>query len=226
MFRAGDHRRDGLLLGAAVGIFGVTFGVLASASGVSAFKATTMSLLVFTGASQFAAVGIVSSGGEPLSALGTALLLAARNGVYSLTIAETLPRNGLKRLIAAQLVIDETAAMSKAQPVPEVSQEVFWVTGISVFVFWNAGTLLGVFAGQVVGDPLSWGLDAAFPAGFLALLLPHLSDRKKRLAALLGALIAVISIPILPQGLPVLAAALGAVVAAAVGNKKGKERHP
>ena len=225
LFWAGDHRRDGFLLGAAVGIFGVTFGVLASASGLSAFKATTMSLLVFTGASQFAAVGIASSGGEPLSALGTALLLAARNGVYSLSIAETLPANGLKRLIAAQLVIDETAAMSEAQPVPEVSQEVFWVTGISVFVFWNAGTLLGVFAGQVVGDPLSWGLDAAFPAGFLALLLPHLSDRKKRLAALLGAVIAAISIPILPQGLPVLAAALGAVIAAAVGNKKGKGRH-
>ena len=184
-----------------------------------------MSLLVFTGASQFAAVGIASSGGEPLSALGTALLLAARNGVYSLSIAETLPANGLKRLIAAQLVIDETAAMSEAQPVPEVSQEVFWVTGISVFVFWNAGTLLGVFAGQVVGDPLSWGLDAAFPAGFLALLLPHLSDRKKRLAALLGAAIAAISIPILPQGLPVLAAALGAVIVAGVGNEKGKGRH-
>ena len=225
LFWAGDHRRDGFLLGVAVGIFGVTFGVLASASGLSAFKATTMSLLVFTGASQFAAVGIASSGGEPLSALGTALLLAARNGVYSLSIAETLPANGLKRLIAAQLVIDETAAMSEAQPVPEVSQEVFWVTGISVFVFWNAGTLVGVFAGQVVGDPLSWGLDAAFPAGFLALLLPHLSDRKKRLAALLGAVIAAISIPILPQGLPVLAAALGAVIAAGVGNKKGKERH-
>lgn len=226
LFRAGDHRRDGFLLGVAVGIFGVTFGVLASASGLSAFKATTMSLLVFTGASQFAAIGIVSSGGEPLSALGTALLLAARNGVYSLSIAQTLPTNGLKRLIAAQLVIDETAAMSKAQPVPEVSQEVFWVTGISVFIFWNAGTLVGVFAGQVVGDPLSWGLDAAFPAGFLALLLPHLSDRRKRLAALLGAVIAVISIPILPQGLPVLAAALGAVVAAGVGNKQGKRRHP
>tara|TARA_B100001013_G_scaffold274699_1_gene175197 strand:+ start:1309 stop:2007 length:699 start_codon:yes stop_codon:yes gene_type:complete len=225
LFWAGDHRRDGFLLGVAVGIFGVTFGVLASASGLSAFKATTMSLLVFTGASQFAAVGIASSGGEPLSALGTALLLAARNGVYSLSIAETLPANGLKRLIAAQLVIDETAAMSEAQPVPEVSQEVFWVTGISVFVFWNAGTLVGVFAGQVVGDPLSWGLDAAFPAGFLALLLPHLSDRKKRLAALLGAVIAAISIPILPQGLPVLAAAFGAVIAAGVGNKKGKERH-
>jgi 4-azaleucine resistance transporter AzlC len=185
-----------------------------------------MSLLVFTGASQFAAIGIVSSGGEPLSALGTALLLAARNGVYSLSIAETLPTNGLKRLIAAQLVIDETAAMSEAQPVPELAREVFWVTGVSVFVFWNAGTLVGVFAGQVVGDPLSWGLDAAFPAGFLALLLPHLSDRRKRLAALLGAVIAVISIPILPQGLPVLAAALGAVVAAGVGSKKGKGRHP
>lgn len=225
LFWAGDHRRDGLLLGAAVGIFGITFGVLASASGLSAFKATTMSLLVFTGASQFAAVGIISSGGEPLSALGTALLLAARNGVYALSIAETLPTNRLKRLIAAQLVIDETAAMSEAQPVPEASQEVFWVTGVSVFIFWNAGTLVGVLAGQVVGDPLSWGLDAAFPAGFLALLLPHLSDGKKKLAALLGAAIAAISIPILPQGLPVLAAALGAAVAAALGSKKGRRRH-
>ena len=96
-----------------------------------------MSLLVFTGASQFAAVGTVSAGGEPLSALGTALLLAARNGVYSLSIAEILPTNRLKRLIAAQLVIDETAAMSEAQPVPEVSQEAFWVTGLSVYIFWN-----------------------------------------------------------------------------------------
>ena len=184
-----------------------------------------MSLLVFTGASQFAAVGIISSGGEPLSALGTALLLAARNGVYALSIAETLPTNRLKRLIAAQLVIDETAAMSEAQPVPEASQEVFWVTGVSVFIFWNAGTLVGVLAGQVVGDPLSWGLDAAFPAGFLALLLPRLSDGKKKLAALLGAAIAAISIPILPQGLPVLAAALGAAVVAALGSKKGRRRH-
>jgi 4-azaleucine resistance transporter AzlC len=184
-----------------------------------------MSLLVFTGASQFAAVGTVSAGGEPLSALGTALLLAARNGVYSLSIAEILPTNRLKRLIAAQLVIDETAAMSEAQPVPEVSQEAFWVTGLSVYIFWNAGTLVGVMAGQVVGDPLSWGLDAAFPAGFLALLLPHLSDRKKRLAALLGAAIAVISIPFLPQGLPVLAAAFGAAIAAAVGSKKRRKHH-
>jgi 4-azaleucine resistance transporter AzlC len=179
-----------------------------------------MSLLVFTGASQFAALGIVSSGGDPLSALGTALLLAARNGVYALSISEVLPTNRVRRLAAAQLVIDETAAMSTSQPAMEESREAFWITGISVFVFWNAGTLIGVFVGEVVGDPLSWGLDAAFPAGFFALLLPHLSETRKRVAALLGAGIAVIGIPLLPRGLPVLAAGLGAVIAAIVGGKK------
>jgi 4-azaleucine resistance transporter AzlC len=198
----------------------VTFGVLAAASGLSALKATAMSLLVFTGASQFAALGIVSSGGDPLSALGTALLLAARNGVYALSISEVLPTNRVRRLAAAQLVIDETAAMSTSQPAMEESREAFWITGISVFVFWNAGTLIGVFVGEVVGDPLSWGLDAAFPAGFFALLLPHLSETRKRVAALLGAGIAVIGIPLLPRGLPVLAAGLGAVIAAIVGGKK------
>tara|TARA_Y100001949_G_scaffold29708_2_gene22810 strand:+ start:6264 stop:6863 length:600 start_codon:yes stop_codon:yes gene_type:complete len=198
----------------------VTFGVLAAASGLSALKATAMSLLVFTGASQFAALGIVSSGGDPLSALGTALLLAARNGVYALSISEVLPTNRVRRLAAAQLVIDETAAMSTSQPAMEESREAFWITGISVFVFWNAGTLIGVLVGEVVGDPLSWGLDAAFPAGFFALLLPHLSNTRKRVAALLGAGIAVIGIPLLPRGLPVLAAGLGAVIAATAGGNK------
>ena len=179
-----------------------------------------MSLLVFTGASQFAALGIAGSGGEPLSALGTALLLGARNAAYALSISEVLPERRLPRLIAAQLVIDETAAMAKAQSQVQLSREVFWITGISVFVFWNAGTLVGVFLGEVVGDPLSWGLDAAFPAGFFALLLPQLSDRSMRFAAVLGASIAAITISILPQGLPVLAAGLGAAAAATAARKK------
>ena len=217
---AEDYRRDGILLGVAVGVFGVTFGVLAAASHISSLKAIAMSLLVFTGASQFAALGIAGSGGEPLSALGTALLLGARNAAYALSISEVLPERRLPRLIAAQLVIDETAAMAKAQSQVQLSREVFWITGISVFVFWNAGTLVGVFLGEVVGDPLSWGLDAAFPAGFFALLLPQLSDRSMRFAAVLGASIAAITISILPQGLPVLAAGLGAAAAATSARKK------
>ncbi|MCH2625123.1 MAG: AzlC family ABC transporter permease [Acidimicrobiales bacterium] len=217
---AEDYRRDGILLGVAVGVFGVTFGVLAAASHISPLKAIAMSLLVFTGASQFAALGIAGSGGEPLSALGTALLLGARNAAYALSISEVLPERRLPRLIAAQLVIDETAAMAKAQSQLQLSREVFWITGISVFVFWNAGTLIGVFLGEVVGDPLSWGLDAAFPAGFFALLLPQLSDRSMRFAAVLGASIAAITISILPQGLPVLAAGLGAAAAATSARKK------
>ena len=207
-----DHKRDGFLLGLAVGSFGVTFGVLANSAGLSAAKAVVMSLLVFTGASQFAAVGIANSGGDPISALGTALLLSARNCAYALAISQILPRKGGSRLLAAQLVIDESAAMSNAQASPRDAREAFWVTGLSVFLFWNIGTLLGVFLGEVLGNPREWGLDAAFPAAFLALLLPHVSENDKLRTALLGAVIAFVTIPFMPTGLPVVLAAASSVV--------------
>lgn len=206
-----EHKRDGFLLGLAVGSFGITFGVLANSAGLSGPKAPTMSLLVFTGASQFAAVGIANSGGEPLSALGTALLLSARNCAYALSLAQILPQKTGGRLLAAQLVIDESAAMSNAQSSPQEAKEAFWITGLSVFVFWNTGTLVGVFIGEVVGNPQQWGLDAAFPAAFLALLFPHVREKEKLRTALLGAVIAVATIPFVPSGLPVLFAALSAV---------------
>ena len=211
-FWSRQHRRDGFLLGLAVGTFGVTFGVLSVSAGVSGLQAVMMSLLMFTGASQFAAVGVLSTGGDPISALGAALLLAARNGAYALSMSRVMPSGRGSRLIAAQLIIDESAAMAEAQCNLKETREAFWITGLSVFLFWNLGTLVGVLVGGVVGNPLTWGLDAALPAGFLALLVPHLRDRNKRRAALIGAAVAAVGIPFLPAGLPVLLAALGAVV--------------
>ncbi|MEC7828748.1 MAG: AzlC family ABC transporter permease [Actinomycetota bacterium] len=212
VFWSRQHRRDGFLLGLAVGTFGITFGVLSVSAGVSGLQAVMMSLLMFTGASQFAAVGVLSTGGDPISTFGAALLLAARNGAYALSMSRVMPARRGSRLIAAQLIIDESAAMAEAQCNLKETREAFWITGLSVFLFWNLGTLIGVLVGGVVGNPLTWGLDAAFPAGFLALLGPHLKDRNKRRAALIGAAVAAVGIPFLPAGLPVLLAASGAVV--------------
>jgi 4-azaleucine resistance transporter AzlC len=204
--------RDGIVLGAAVGVFGATFGVLAVASGLSIGQASAMSLLVFTGASQFAAVSVIGAGGGVATALGSALLLAARNGVYGLALAKHLPERGVRRFIAAQLVIDESTAMAVAQGDDASRRGAFWVTGVAVFVFWNAGTLLGAIAGNAVGDPKTLGLDAAFPAGFIALMVPLLRERPKLAAALVGAAIAVVAVPTTKAGVPILLAALAAPI--------------
>ena len=155
-----------------------------------------------------------------MSALGAALLLAARNGAYALSMSQVMPSGKGSRLIAAQLIIDESTAMAEAQGNLGESKEAFWVTGLSVFFFWNFGTLIGVLVGGVVGDPFTWGLDAAFPAGFLALLVPHLKDRNKRRAAVIGAVVALMTVPLLPAGFPVLLAALGALVATRIDRRK------
>lgn len=215
-----QHQRDGFLLGLAVGVFGVTFGVLSVAAGLPGWQAIVMSGLMFTGASQFAAVAIIGAGGNALSALGTALLLAARNGAYALSMAPIMPLGRAKKIIAAQLVIDESSAMAQAQSTVGEAQEAFWATGLSVFVFWNLGTITGVFVGEVVGDPLVWGLDAAFPAAFFALLLPHLKDRVKRRSAVIGSMIALLGIPVLPAGFPVLLAVLGALASVRIETQK------
>lgn len=211
--------RDGIVLGAAVGGFGVAFGVLAVASGLTVAQTVAMSLLVFTGASQFAAVSIVGAGGSTATALGSALLLAARNGVYGLALATRLPERGVRRAVAAHLVIDESTAMAVAQTDDDSSRRAFWVTGASVFGFWNLGTLLGALGGSVIGDPRTLGLDAAFPAGFVALMVPLLRERPKRLAALTGATIAVVAIPTTRAGVPVLAAALAAPIVLLIDRK-------
>ncbi len=208
--------RDGIVLGLAVSVFGAAFGVLASSSGLSVAKTMAMSLLVFTGASQFSAVGVVASGGSPAAAVGGALLLAARNGVYGMAMARHLPGSLPRRLLASHFVLDESTAMATAQTTPEGVRRVFWATGLSVFVCWNVATLVGALGGSFLGDPATLGLDAAFPAGFVALLLPHVRSRAGRVAAVAGALFAIGAVPVTAAGLPILLAALGAPVGAFV----------
>lgn len=210
--RNGSVVAAGLVLGAAVGVFGVSFGLFAVTAGLSPAKACAMSLLVFTGASQFAAVGVVAAGGSPLAAIGSALLLAARNGVYGLSLASTIGGRLPRRLLAAQLVIDESTALAKAQPDRGTQERAFWSAGLGVFLFWNIGTLIGALGGNLIGDPKAWGLDVAFPAAFVALMPPHLAKVGGKQAALLGGALALVLSPILPAGVPILVAALACLV--------------
>jgi 4-azaleucine resistance transporter AzlC len=215
------------VLGAAVGVFGVAFGVLADDSGLSAAQACAMSIFVFTGASQFAAVSVVGVGGSAITAIASALLLAARNGIYGLALAPRISARGWRRALAAQLVIDESTAMAVAQPTPATAESAFWWTGLSVFVAWNVGTLLGVLAGNAIGDPQQWGLDAAFPAGFVSLMMPQLRERPRLFAAGLGAAVAAIAVPWTRPGVPVLLAAPASLVALMVvrsAERRGESR--
>lgn len=211
------HRRDSFVLGLAVGLVGLTFGVLAEAAGLSLAKAMAMSLLVFTGASQFAAVGVVDSGGSPLTAVGGALFLAARNSLYGMRMSSLIGRKAPAVVAGSHFVIDETTAMSLAQTDEKAAREAFWLTGASLFVFWNLGTALGVLVGELLGDPETLGLDAAFLASFVALMGPQLRTRPGQVASLLGAAIAVMAVPLTPAGAPILLAALAVVPALLVG---------
>jgi len=207
------RRRDGFVVAFAVGVFGVTFGVFAVATGFSVAQAQVMSILVFTGGSQFAAVGVISSGGTTAAAFASAGLLAARNGMYGLVLNPMLKGGRGRRLIAAQFVLDESTAMATAQRDSIEAEKAFWFTGIAVFILWNIGTLIGALGGNAIGDPETYGLDAAFPAGFVALMAPHLRKKPGLIAAVAGGFIAFVSIPLLPAGAPILLATLGVLPA-------------
>lgn len=200
-----------LTLGVAVGVFGISFGVVSVTSGASVAQTCVMSLLVFTGASQFSAVSVLGAGGSAASAFGGAALLAARNGVYGLAMAPHLRGRLGTRLVAAQITIDESTAMAAAQEDEAHRRAAFWITGAAIYLFWNLGTALGAVVGTAV-DPEKWGLDAALPAAFVAMLWPMLRERRSRQAALIGATVCLVTIPFLPIGVPILCAALGVVV--------------
>ena len=200
-----------LTLAVAVGVFAIAFGVGAVSAGGTVLQACAMSLLVFTGASQFSAVSIVASGGSTASALGSAMLLAARNGVYGLTMARHLDGSLARRLVAAQITIDESTAMATAQDDPEARRAAFWITGCAIFVFWNVGTLIGALAGEAI-DPDTYGLDAAFPAAFVAMLAPHLRTRTGRAVGIAGALICLALVPFAPIGVPILCSATAVLI--------------
>lgn len=198
-------------LGFAVGVFAISFGVSSVAAGATVGQTCALSLLVFTGASQVSAVSVIGSGGTAASAFGGAALLAARNGVYGLAMAPHLKGRLPTRLIAAQLTIDESTAMAAAQQDEAHKRAAFWITGLSVYLFWNVGTLIGALLGTAI-DPATYGLDAAFPAAFVAILFPLLRQKRPALAAAIGATVCLALIPFTPVGVPILCAALAILV--------------
>jgi predicted branched-subunit amino acid permease len=205
--------RDALSVSLTVGAYGVAFGAASVAAGFSVLQSCLFSLLTFTGASQFAAVGVVASGGAPISAIAAATVLGTRNALYGIQMAPLLHVRGLKRIAAAQLTIDESTnvALAQAPRGVAVMRAGFWLTGAGVFLFWNVFTLAGALGAKALGNPASWGLDAAVPAAFLGLLWPRLDTTFLRLVAGASMAFALLITPWLPAGLPILATALVAV---------------
>jgi 4-azaleucine resistance transporter AzlC len=199
-------RRDALAIGLATGAYGISYGAVAVAGGLSVAQTSALSLLAFTGGSQFALVGVAGAGGGMVAAVAAALLLGARNTLYAVRLADLLPRRGWRRVASAHFVIDETTAMAVAQDDRAKARRAFWLTGAAIYVCWNLATLVGAFAGDLIDDPATFGLDVMFPAAFLALLAPRLRERPAVAAALGGAAVALLTTPFLPPGLPVLLA--------------------
>jgi predicted branched-subunit amino acid permease len=202
---------DGLAVAVATGVYGISFGAIGVSSGLDVLQTCALSLLVFTGASQFAFVAVIAAGGAPLLGAASGLLLGVRNTLYGLRLAPLLDWHGARRATAAHLVIDESTAMSVTRGSTEAARVGFLTTGVGVFVLWNLTTLVGAIAGDAIGDPRDYGLDAAVGGAFLALLWPRLDSSATRLAAVLAAGLALVLVPLTPAGIPVLAAGVVAV---------------
>ncbi|WP_104165971.1 AzlC family ABC transporter permease [Cryobacterium sp. N22] len=212
--RQSPGARVGLSIAVATGLYGVSFGALSVASGLTVWQTQALSLLLFSGGSQFAFIGVIAGGGTPVAAASAAALLGIRNAVYGMQINVLLHPRGWRRLAAAQVTIDESLATSTGQTDPLEQRRGFWVAGIGIFVLWNVFTLVGSLAGDALGDPKRWGLDGAAVAAFLALLWPRLRSRDAGAIAAACALATILAVPFVPPGVPILVAA---VVAAAVG---------
>jgi len=206
--------RASLAVGLAVAAYGVSFGALAVASGLDVWQACVLSLLMFSGGSQFALVGVLASGGTAAgpAAIASAALLGMRNSLYSMRLGPIVGGPWWRRLLAAPLTIDESAAVATAQPTLRGQRIGFWVTGAVIYVGWNLTTLAGALLGDLVGDVRQYGLDAAAAAAFLGLLWPRLRSRQPVAVAIAAAVVATLLIPWLPPGVPVLAAAVVAIV--------------
>ncbi|WP_408990220.1 AzlC family ABC transporter permease [Streptomyces stelliscabiei] len=217
--------RDALGVGVAVGLSGFAFGVTSAGSGLGLLQTCALSLLVFTGASQFALVGALAAGGNPFTAAAGAFFLGVRNAFYGLRLSQLLALPRAVRPFAAQWVIDETTAVALAQPTRRAARIGFTVTGLSLYVLWNLTTLLGALGAEAIGDTDAWGLDAAGPAVFLALLAPMLRTTAERAVAGVAVVLGLGLLPVLPAGVPVLVAAVAApVVLWAEGRRRADGR--
>jgi len=197
----------------AVGAYGTAFGAAAVAAGFTVWQACLLSLLTFTGASQFAVIGVLGAGGSALAGIATASLLGMRNAIYSMIMKPILQVTGFKKIIATQITIDESTAVSTAEELrgENAMRHGFWLTGAGVYFFWNLFTLLGALGAKAIGDPSTWGLDAAVPAAFLALVWPRLKSLDDYVLAISAAALAIALTPIVAAGLPIIATALLAV---------------
>ncbi len=201
-------------VGLATGLYGISFGALSTVAGLDVWQTQVLSLLMFSGGSQFAFIGVIAAGGPAAAgaAIVSAWLLGVRNGFYAVKMNSVLQALGIKRFLAAQLTIDESTGVSTSQDKLVDQRKGFWITGISVFVFWNLMTLLGALLGNALGDPRVWGLDAAAAAAFLALLWPRLKQRQALAVAASAFFIAVVTTPSLPAGIPVIIAGVVAII--------------
>jgi predicted branched-subunit amino acid permease len=211
--------RDSLSVSITVGAYGTAFGAAAVANGFSLLQTCLLSLLTFSGASQFAVIGVLGAGGGALSGIATASLLGIRNGVYGVIMAPRLKVKGFKRIVAAQITIDESTAVALGQEVrgEKAMRQGFWLTGFGVFLFWNLFTVAGALGAQAMGNIRAWGLDSAVPAAFLGLVWPRLKTNRDRALAVGCMIFALAMTPILPAGLPIIATAF---IAVAVGLRK------
>ncbi|WP_336646039.1 AzlC family ABC transporter permease [Microbacterium sp. USHLN186] len=211
---AAEVWREGLGVALATSAYGVSFGALAVASGLDVWQTCVLSLLMFTGGSQFAFIGVLGAGGAAAlpSAVASAALLGVRNAAYGMRMSSLIGAGFWRRTAAAHVTIDESTAVALSQSEPRHARRGFWVTGLGVFMGWNLMTLAGALLGDVLGDPKAWGLDAAAAAAFLALLWPRLRQRQAIAVGVAAAVVAAGLTPVLMPGLPVLVAALVAVV--------------
>ncbi|MGO4245983.1 AzlC family ABC transporter permease [Paenarthrobacter sp. RAF54_2] len=201
-----------LSLSIATGLYGVSFGALSVASGFDFWQTMVLSLLLFSGGSQFAFIGVVAGGGSGVAAMTASAFLGLRNGIYGMQINAMLRPRGWRRYISAHVTIDESTATASGQSDPDEQRRGFWTAGIGIFILWNIFTAIGALAGDAMGDPKQWGLDGAAVAAFLALLWPRLKGREPWAIAAACALATILAVPFVPSGVPILVAALVAGV--------------
>ena len=210
--RSNPIDRTALSVAFTVGLYGAAFGAAGVTAGFSIIQTCLLSLLLFSGASQFAVVGIMGSGGGAISAIATATLLGFRNALYGLQMAPILKVKGIKRILAAQITIDESTAVATLQENDADRKRGFYITGIGVYVFWNLFTFLGALGASAIGDPSVWGLDAAVPAAFCGLIWPRLKNKTQFIVSAAAISWALILTPLTPAGVPIITTVILAII--------------
>ncbi len=205
-------KRDSFTVSITVGAYGIAFGAAAIADHFTILQACLLSLLLFSGASQFAVVGVLGAGGSAASAIATSTLLGSRNALYGLRLAPILNHKGWRRAVGAQVTIDESTGVALSQDTNKSMKQGFWYTGIGVFIFWNFFTLLGALGAKAIGNPSAWGLDAAVPAAFLGMLWPRLKGRDTWAVAAASVVLSLTLVPFVPAGVPIISCAVIAIL--------------